>query len=313
MRKQISLLVFAFLLTCPIHAQHPDPVTKWATIAANEFRVFPNIVYQKANNVNLKLDVITTGSPDDVKPTLIYFHGGGWVEGAKEGTPMALLPYLARGMDVVTVEYRLAPESLAPAAVEDCRCALHWVFQHAKEYGFDTSKIVTAGHSAGGHLALMTGMLEPSAGFDNACQRLPKEWRLRTTDDVKVAAIINFFGPTDLIDLVQGSDTRNYAVRWFGNLQDRTELAKRLSPLTFVRKGLPPILTIQGDQDTIVPYQQGVRLHEALDRSSDPNELVTIQRGGHGSTAPFAWTREQNLHAQEKVFRFLEKYGILSP
>ena len=64
-------------------------------------------------------------------------------------------------MNVVNVEYRLASVSLAPAAVEDCRCALHWVYDHAPEYGFDISKLVVEGHSAGGHLSLMTGMLTP--------------------------------------------------------------------------------------------------------------------------------------------------------
>ena len=300
-------------MTLSVEAQQLDPVAKWAAIAASEFRVFPNLSYQKANNESLKLDVITTGSPEEMRPTLIYFHGGGWVEGVKEGALMTLLPFLTRGMNVVNVEYRMAPESLAPAAVEDCRCALHWVYQHAKEYGFDLSKIVTAGHSAGGHLALMTGMLETSSGFDNACQRLPNEWRMGTMEEVKVAAIINFFGPTDLVDLILGPDTRNYAVRWFGNLSDRQELAKRLSPLSYVRGGLPPILIIHGDADIIVPYQQGVRLHEALEHLSVPNELVTIHGGGHGRTAPNSWTREQNLYVQEQVFRFLEKVGVLSP
>ena len=48
-------------------------------------------------------------------------------------------------MNTVNVEYRLAPESLAPAAVEDCRCALHWVYQNAEKYGFDTTKLVVSG------------------------------------------------------------------------------------------------------------------------------------------------------------------------
>ena len=63
-------------------------------------------------------------------------------------------------MNTINIDYRLAEDSLAPAAVEDCRCALRWVYRHAKEYGFDTNKIVVAGESAGGHLALMTAMLD---------------------------------------------------------------------------------------------------------------------------------------------------------
>lgn len=293
-------------------AQQLDPITKWATIAQYEFPIAFNVVYQTANNVDLRLDVITAGPRSVTRPTVIYFHGGGWLEGTKESTLFYLLPYLARGMNAVNVEYRMAPQSLAPAAVEDCRCALHWVYDHASEYGFDTSKLVVSGHSAGGHLALMTGLLDPSAGFDNGCRRLSDEWRQSTIRDVRVAAIVNFFGPADLTKLIEGSTTRNYAVRWFGSLPDRAQLAKRVSPITYVHSGATPVLTIMGDKDPIVPYSQAVSLHDALEQAGVPNELVTIRGGGHGATTPYAWSREQNLKAQQAVFAFLEKYGVIA-
>jgi dipeptidyl aminopeptidase/acylaminoacyl peptidase len=155
-------------------------------------------------------------------------------------------------------------------------------------------------------------MLVPGAGFDNECTRPSNEWRQGFIRDVKVAAIVNFFGPTDLVDLLQGPNLRNFAVRWFGGLPNRMEIARQVSPVTYVRKGLPPIISIVGDKDPIVPYQQAVRLHQGLDRDGVPNQLVTISGGGHGATTPFAWTREQNVQAQEAVTKFLEKYGILS-
>ena len=312
MRKMLVAASLALMMTVGGHAQELDPATQWATMAFNEFHVRPNIVYQRAGDVSLKLDVMTSGPFSPPRPTLIYFHGGGMVEGAKEGAVLYGLPYLARGMNFVNVEYRMAPEALAPAGLEDCRCALHWVYDHAQEYGFDTAKIVVAGHSAGGFLALMTGMLEPIDNFDNACTRLPADWREATIRDVKVAAIVNFFGITDWADLLQGANTRNFAVRWFGGLPQRMEMARRVSPLTYVRKGLPPIISIDGDRDPIVPYEQQVRLRDALTRAGVPNQLVTIPGGGHGTTTPHAWNRQQNLYAQEEVFRFLEKYGIIA-
>ena len=311
MRKWIVVAVLMLGSAGAARAQELDALSKWAAIAFNELHLSQNIVYQRANNSSLKLDVISAG-PSQARPTLIYFHGGGWLEGSKDGVLLYALPYLARGMNAVNVEYRMAPESLAPAAVEDCRCALHWVYDHAKQYGFDTSKLVVEGHSAGGHLALITGMLDAGAGFDNECTRPSEEWRQGFIRDVRVAAIVNFFGPTDLVDLLQGPNLRNFAVRWFGGLPNRMEIAKQVSPVTYVRKGLPPIISIVGDKDPIVPYQQAVRLHQGLDREGVPNQLVTIRGGGHGSTTPFAWTREQNVEAQEATTRFLEKYGIFS-
>jgi acetyl esterase/lipase len=206
-------------------------------------------------------------------------------------------------MNVVNVEYRLANVALAPAAVEDCRCALRWVYQNARQYGFETTRLVVAGGSAGGHLALMTGMLDPSAGFDNAACG----WWPPGRHELKVAAIINIFGITDVADVLEGSNRQEWAVAWFGSLPGRVELAKRLSPLSYVRSGLPPILTIHGDLDTDVPYQHGVRLHEALDRAGIANDFVTIKGGKHGF-----WTREQNMRAQQAISTFLEKHQILT-
>jgi len=300
MKRVFALVAFLVLIGTSVHGQQLDPISQWATIAANTYQVVPNIVYTKANGYDLKLDVITAKQRSPARPTIIFIHGGGWILGAKE-EDMVPLPYLAKGMNVVKVEYRLASVSLAPAAVEDCRCALRWVYYNAKEYGFDTTRLVVAGGSAGGHLALMTGMLDPTAGFDNACAYSFGH------EPIKVAAIVNYFGITDVADLLEGPNRQDYAVVWLGSQPNRMELAKRLSPLNHVRSGLPPIITFHGDLDTEVPYQHGVRLHEALDRAGVPNQLVTIPGGGHGG-----WTREQILKSQEAIFSFLEKYGILS-
>ncbi len=313
MAKTLAIILMCLSAVAGARAQEVESASDWAAIASTEFHVVSNIVYQTAGGASLKLDVYYPGPKAIARPTVIYFHGGGLVGGVKENAVMNVLPYLERGMNAVNVDYRLASDALAPAAVEDGRCALHWVFDNAGTYGFDTSKVVVAGHSAGGYLALMTGMLHSSDNFDNACARLPDDWREGTIRDVKVAAIVNFFGITDFADLLQGPNTRNFAVRWFGDLPNRMELAARVSPLTYVRDGLPPIITIAGDKDPIVPYQHQVRLHLALDAHKIPNRLVTIEGGGHGSTTPFAWTRQQTLYGQEAVFKFLEQHGIVAP
>jgi acetyl esterase/lipase len=307
-------LLFIFIF-CPLIAstasQYLDPTTDWATSVGFGTQLYQNIVYQKADSVDLRLDVITTVSASGPRPVVIFFHGGGWVQGKKENHLLKLLPYLARGMDGVNVEYRLAYEAQAPAAVEDCRCALHWVVQHAKEYGFDTNRIVVAGESAGGHLALMTGMLNPADGFDSSCELPADQWSGHGgPGDVKVAAIVNFFGPTDVAEFLQPPNSANFVIRWIGN-PSRTDLAKRVSPLTYIRRGVPPIITVHGDKDPVIPYEQAVRLHKALDDARVQNQLVTIRGGGHGGYSVFPWTWEQNRSAYEAVFQFLAKVGVL--
>ena len=87
-----------------------------------------------------------------------------------------MLPYLAMGFAVVNVDYRLAQVAPAPAAVEDGRCALRWVFRHAQQYSLDPERIVVGGMSAGGHLALLTAMA-PTRPASIGCARATKSSR----------------------------------------------------------------------------------------------------------------------------------------
>ncbi len=270
---------------------------EWSAQATIDYRVVPNIVYKVANGYENKLDVYVPNGRTEPNATVIYIHGGGWVGGTKESSSLQFLPYLQKGMSVVNVEYRLARISRGPAAVEDCRCALQWVIRNAEKYAFDTSKLIVTGRSAGGHLSLITGMLEPSAGLDRDC---------RGEETLKVAAIVNWFGITDVGDLLDGVNEKSYAVEWLGSLENRFEIAKRVSPLTYVRGGLPPVLTIHGDADPTVPYQHAVRLHEALKANGVENELLTIPGGRHGG---FSSSETQKIFTT--IDAFLRKHGIL--
>jgi acetyl esterase/lipase len=278
----------------------------WVDYASGDYDILPNITYSIANNTELKLDLYL---PRDraPKPTLILFHGGGWVDGQKERNVFQLLPYLSMNWAVINVEYRLARNSPAPAAVEDCRCALRWVFYHAKEYNIDTSKIVLTGGSAGGHLALMTGMLPAGNPFDRQCPTdSSTRWNQATEPQLKVAAIVNWYGITDVTELIDGPNGKHYAIEWLGSQNSRAELARQLSPITYVRAGLPPIITIHGDGDDVAPYGQAVRFHAALDKAGVPNQLVTIKGSKHDG-----FKRQELVSSYAAIREFLHKQGLL--
>src|SRR5262249_23632236 len=262
------------------------------------YRIVSNITYLTANNFEAKLDVYSRMDASEPQPTLIWIHGGGWTGGAKETQLFSLTPYLEMGWNAVNVEYRLARVSEAPAAVEDCLCALRWVIRNAKQYGFDTNKLVASGGSAGGHLALTTAMIPASAGLDRQCPG---------TEPLKVAAIVNWYGITDVADLLDGENMKTYAVQWLGSMPNRGEIAKRVSPLTYVRAGIPPIISIQGDADPVVPYSHSVRLHDALKKAGIDQELITIPGGKHGN-----FTRAENQRAYAAIKAFLSKHGLTS-
>lgn len=294
-----AAVVGVLLLAATAQAQE-TPVA-WAAALEDGVRVVPDVTYLTASNWEAKLDLYVAASRDTPRPTLIFIHGGGWVNGVKEGSVPSLLPYLAMGLNVVNVEYRLARVAHAPAAVEDCRCALRWVIEHADTYGIDPTRLVVAGQSAGGHLALMTGMLPASAGLDRQCPG---------ADTLKVAAIVNWYGITDVNELLEGPHMKPYAVGWLGSTPDREAIARRVSPLTWVRPGLPPVFTIHGDADPTVPYTHAVRLHEALAAAGVPNELMTTPGGRHGFTC---CTREERETAYARIRAFLVRHGVLEP
>ena len=277
-----ACIAAALLVTAPVLAQDGDSVT---VDIMSKYRVAPNITYLTASGYESKLDVMTPRGQGPV-PTLIYIHGGGWVGGTKEASVLRALPYLEMGWAVVNVEYRMARNELAPGAVEDCRCALRWVYENAEDYNIDTSRLVVTGASAGGHLSLTTGMLPASAGLDRLCPGRDASrpgWAAADEYEMPVAAIVNWFGITDVGDLLDGVNAKSYAVAWMGSRSDRMELAKHVSPMTYVRPGLPPILTIHGDVDNVVPYQHALNLHAALDEAGVTNRIHTVPGKGHGN------------------------------
>jgi acetyl esterase/lipase len=294
-----------------------NPVDDLLTRILIRYRMIPGLTYAVANNYECKLDLWLPDWPGEPVPTLIYLHGGGWVSGEREQFALLFLPFIEMGFAVANVQYRMAHVSTAPSAVQDCRAALRWVIYNAEKYGFDADRIVVFGHSAGGHLALLTGMLQASAGFDweipgsSDQERQEMIWRFYAAkeagnEELDVAAIIEWSGVTDVNDLMDGPNRKGYALAWLGTVPHVEELARQVSPITYVRPGLPPILLVHGDADPVVPYSHAVRLHEALDRVGASNVLVTVPGGGH-----VRFKREEIARVYALIREALERNGLM--
>jgi acetyl esterase/lipase len=274
-----------------------SPSAQWAARAANNYQTAANLTYLTASGYESKLDIYFRRGATTPQPTVVYFHGGFWAAGAKEGSLMSLIPWMEMGWTVVNVEYRLARVAPAPAAVEDGLCALRFLAAQAKTYNIDLNRLVVTGESAGGHLTLTSAMIPESSGLARQCAG--------ATPVPRVSAAINWYGITDVGDVIEGSNAANLAVTWLGSLPDRMEIAQRVSPLTHVRAGLPPILTIHGDNDRLVPYNHAVRLHEALTKAGVANQLLTVPKGGHGNFTP-----EERMKIFATIREFLAKHGL---
>src|SRR5713226_9103806 len=137
MFRLTASILAALLFPAAVPAQLSE-TAGWAAHVSNQYRLVPNVTYPTANNWESKLDLYLRRDVTGPNATLIYIHGGGWVGGSKEGAALTFVPYLEMGWNVVNVEYRLGRVALAPAAVEDCLCALRWIAAHAKDYDIDT-------------------------------------------------------------------------------------------------------------------------------------------------------------------------------
>jgi len=298
-RLAASLSALTVLFTAPARAEvRASGPLDMAVLIATHYRVAPNQPYLMAGGWTGQLDLYLPRRPaGGPMPVALLFHGGGWQTGNKDEIALDVVPYLAMGMAVANVDYRLAATATAPAAVEDARCALRWVVRHAEQFGLDTKKVITVGSSAGAHLALMTALAPEQAGFDDLCPG---------NEPMRVAAVVNFFGVTDVDELLQPATLRDFAVGWIGNVPNRDELARRVSPLSYVGKGTPPVFTVHGDADPIVPFDQAKRLHASLAAAGVPNRLYVVRHGGHGELGG-----GDVLLVNRAVRDFLVKQGVI--
>lgn len=296
MARLLFVCISSLLLCCNAQAQLSEAAV-WAVEAETRYSFQPDISYPSADDVELKLDIYSRRDVTTPQPTLIFFHGGFWVAGSKDTQLTALLPWLEKGWNVVNVGYRLGGTAPAPAAVIDAFHALKFIQDNAAMYNIDVERIVASGQSAGGHLALSLGMLAGAdiEGFGDFAELPP------------VAAVINWFGVTDVADVIAGEHRADAAARWFGDMpqNEALELAGLLSPIRYVRDGLPPILSIQGDADMVVPYAHGVALTTALAGTDVPSQLLTIPGGGHGR---FTAAERQRIYAT--INAFLRENGL---
>jgi alpha-L-fucosidase 2 len=214
--------------------------------------------------VALKLD---TGSPDGEGPfpVVLMVHGGGWSSGDKAADfPQLYGPLKEAGIAWFTINYRMAPDHRWPTCAEDVETALHWVRDHAGEYKGDASRMAILGYSAGGHLAFWAA----------------------THTDVPLKAIVGFAPPTDLeLDLPTRGGLSPSLVGLLNKPHELTPESRQLlhdiSPLHYLKKGMPPVLIVHGTADKSVPYPGSLNFQEAEKGLGNSCEIITLKGAPH--------------------------------
>jgi len=149
-----------------------------------------NIVYARIGERELLLDLYRPEDAEGLLPVVLWVHGGGWRNGSKDA-PNRAVGLVRRGYALASVGYRLSPEAIFPAAIEDCKAAVRWVRANADEHGLDPDRIGAWGSSAGGHLVALLGTTGDVDEFDTN-----EENRERSA---RVQAVCDWFGPTDFL------------------------------------------------------------------------------------------------------------------
>ena len=267
----------------------------------------PNIAYcpgvdPKGKQGDL-MDIYTPAGAvaGDHFPAVIYVHGGGWEKGnaaagKKLGVDGYSLPVAAAllatdGFVVAAVDYRLTnpnsnpPTKQFPDQIIDIKCALRYlrVLAHASTYDVDPSHIFAMGSSAGGHLVSLAGTAPPSAGFE--CQSGDtKDW---CSESSAVQAVVHEWGVSDFTDPTWGVHASQVIQQVFGHAPGEDVPAlERASPVTYIARGDPPFLIIQGDQDPLNTPTQAPELAQRLTLAAVPNTLSMVHYASHGVLEP---------------------------
>jgi len=266
-----------------------------AGLAAQEITVLPNLTYAEAGDVKLQLDLILPKEGEGPYPGLVLIHGGGWVGGTRHVFRPKAEEAARKGYVTATISYRLTnpdkttgkPEYPFPAQIHDCKAAVRWLRAHAAEYKLDPRRIGVMGASAGGHLSLLVGLTDPKDDLEGELG--PRDASSR------VQAVVNIFGPTDLLRCFETSPGGVGFLKALcnGTPEDSRELYVRASPVHYVTNDDPPVLTLHGEKDTLVPVEQAQLLDAKLKAAGVTHELVVLKDQGHGFQGEAAQQAEQ--------------------
>ena len=290
MLKKYLAILFFLLPVCLLAQSNLDTTYKPAEYPEGFTAQF-NVVYTKFNGWEGKADLYLPPKTNKPTPVVINIHGGGWKNGVKE-SQTGFSSFFKAGFAVANIEYRLTGQATAPAAIEDTRCALIYLIKNAVALNIDVNKIVMMGGSAGGHLALMGGLLGNDHRFDANCPG---------AENIKVAAIIDKYGITDVWDWAYGPNIRSKsATNWLGDKAKDEVFAKLVSPINYITKNSPPVFIVHGDADPTVPYQQSVDLHKKLQEAGVKTNFITVPGGLHGK-----FDKEKNSEINKAIMKFI--------
>lgn len=258
------------------------------------------IIYKQEDNFKLQADFYP--APEKSRPVIVYIHGGGLLWGSREDMKSEQIDfYHQAGFNILSIDYRLAPESKLPAIKEDIEDALSWIESvGTQQFDYDAENIAVIGSSAGGYLALLSGTFanKPKAIISfYGYGEIIGDWAVKPSPHY--SAMTNV--PRELAKMLVSDNVisvgpieKRYAIYMYGRqhgvwieeisglipIIEKEELSK-YCPLYQVKADYPPTLLLHGTKDEDVPYDQAVLMLAKLQENGVESKLITIPEGRH--------------------------------
>jgi acetyl esterase/lipase len=261
--------------------------------------VMTDLQYGEVDGYPLLLDAYLPAA-DGIHPAVINIHGGGWRSGSKGGAMNAVRGDLLipEGVAIFSIGYRLSGTAPYPAAVEDCLAAVRWIREHAAEFDVDPDRLAVWGGSAGGHLALMMGFMEPGPDDLDADGNRIENF---------VRCVVAKNPPTDFTADDEMHSERALVQFMAATREMAAERYAEASPVTHLSSDDPPVFVMHGTADRTVPYNQALLLQARMKELDVPMALVTFEGAGHGLRgAPAADIDRTMRDAAEFVLEHLQ-------
>jgi acetyl esterase/lipase len=283
--------------------------------------------YKTVGILEIKADVF--GIPaEGARPVVVWIHGGALIMGNRQGIDRKLRDRLvSSGYVVLSIDYRLAPETKLPAILEDVVDACRWVRERGPElFRADPARLAVMGASAGGYLTLVTGYkvsprpraLVPFWGYGDIAgawysrpdafyrrQELVSEEEARKavgTTVISESIGRNNRGRFYLYCRQQGLWCQEVAGL---NPDTQTRALDPFCPVRNVSAQYPPTLLVHGTNDTDVPYEQSAQMAQELEHQKVVHELITVKGGSHGLGGE---KPETIAIIHERVLEFLDQH-----
>ena len=253
-------------------------------------KIVLNIKYKSTKQEDLYLDIYypSNNTANEKLPIVLYTHGGGWFNGSKENivkSPVAapFLELVEQGFVVVSINYRLTRNKsvLMRDCVIDAMDALRYLSKNSDLLGIDTNQVYVLGDSAGGHIAQMLTLTDPTE-FEGDPNLYGETY--------KVIAGVSWYGPSDFTktEMFETADTTKVADRFSSRItkteSDSTKIGamnKEMSPVFYLEKDSPPLFMMAAENDTTIPVVHAYHMKKKADSIGANVEIFIVKNAGH--------------------------------